>query len=170
MDTKTEDRAAECPVAALIHEAQSLIDAYDAADGAHTKSVWAPKTDETRKVAFRHDAQIEQTFNFLEGVKARATYLKATSARGALFQICLINGLTCDLETYGAGNDNRDADAAEHAINRMLYSLAEFIERETGEKMENACSDYFMGRNINPHEIVAEAMALCQPAKEGARI
>jgi hypothetical protein len=168
MTTKTEDRGAECPVAALIPETQSLIDAYCAADSARLEARRLPKADDVWKPEFRHDDQMSRTHDYLDGVRARASYLKATSARGALFQLCLINALTCDLETYGAENDNRDADAAEHAINRMLYSLAEFIERETGEKVENACGDYFMGRNINPHEIVAEAMALRQRVKEEA--
>ena len=47
----------------------------------------------------------------------------------------------------------------------MLHSVAELIERETGEKMENDSGGYFMTRDLNPREIVVEAMALRQPAK-----
>jgi hypothetical protein len=167
MTDQTEERT-ECPVAALIAEAESLIDAYAAADAAHGEAVRDPKTDERQRAAFRLDTQIKQTFDYLEGVKHRASFLKATSARGALFQLCLINDLTNDLETYGGENDGRDANAAEHAIDRMLYSIAGFIEHETGEKMEDACGDYFMARRIDPHSIVAAAMARAKSDNEGA--
>jgi hypothetical protein len=167
MTDQTEVRA-ECPVAALIAEAESLIDAYAAADAAHGEAVRDPKTDERQRAAFRLDTQIKQTFDYLEGVKHRASFLKATSARGALFQLCLINSLTCDLETYAADEDRGNAIEAEHAIDRMLYSIAGFIEHETGEKMEDACSDYFMSRRLNPHAIVAAAIALAKSDNEGA--
>lgn len=167
MIDQTEERA-ECPVAALIAEAESLIDAYAAADLAHGEMIRDPKTDERQIAAFRHDTQIKLTFDYLEGVKARASYLNATSARGALFQLCLINSLTSDLEAYAADEDRRNAIEAEHAINRMLYSIAGFIEHQTGEKMEDACSDYFMARRINPHAIVAAAMALAKSDNEDA--
>ena len=167
MTDHTEERA-ECPVAALIAEADSLIDAYAAADAAHGEAVRDPKTDERQRAAFRHDTQIKLTFDYLEGVKHRASFLKATSARGALFQLCLINSLTSDLETYAADEDRGNAIEAEHAITRMLYSIAGFIEHETGEKMEDACGDYFMSRRLNPHAIVAAATALAKSDNEGA--
>ena len=165
MTDQTEERA-ECPVAALIPEAESLIDAYAAADAAHSEAVRDPKTDERQRAAFRLDTQIKLTSVYLEGVKHRASYLKATSARGALFQLCLINALTCDLETYAADEDSGNAAEAEHAINRMLYSIAGFIEHETGEKMEDASGDYFMARRINPHRIVAAALARAKSEDE----
>ena len=147
MNTDQTEERAECPVAALIAEAESLIDAYAATDAAHGEAVRDPKTDERQAAAFRLDSQQQQTFDYLEGVKARASYLEASSARGALFQLCLINSLTSDLETYAPDEDRRNVIEAEHAISRMLYSIAGFIERETGEKMEDACSDYFMARS-----------------------
>jgi hypothetical protein len=167
MKTEPENRA-ECPVAALIPEAESLIDAYAATDAAHGEAVRDPKTDERQRAAFRLDIQIKLTFDYLDRVKHRASFLKATSARGALFQLCLINALTCDLETYAADEDRGNAAEAEHAIDRMLYSIAGFIEHETGEKMEDACSDYFMARRLNPHAIVAAALALAKSDNEGA--
>lgn len=165
MTDQTKERA-ECPVAALIPEAESLIDAYAATDAAHGEAVRAPETDERKRAACRLDTQIKMTFDYLEGLKHRASFLEATSARGALFQLCLINSLTCDLETYAADENRSNAIEAEHAIDRMLYSIAGFIEHETGEKMEDACSDYFMARRINPHRIVAAALARAKAEDE----
>jgi hypothetical protein len=166
MTDQTKERA-ECPVAALIPEAESLIDAYAAADAAHGEAVRDPKTAERQRAAFRLDTQIKLTSEYLEGVKHRASFLKATSARGALFQLCLINSLTSDLETYAADEDRGNAIEAENAINRMLYSIAHFIEHETGEKIEDASGDYFMASRINPHRIVAAALARAKSENEG---
>ena len=167
MTDQTEVRA-ECPVAALIAEADSLIDAYASADAAHGEAVRTPETDERKRAAFRLETQEKLTSVYLDGVKHRASFLKATSARGALFQLCLINSLTSDLETYAADEYRGNAIEAEHAITRMLYSIAGFIERETGEKMEDACGDYFMARRIDPHAIVAAALARAKSDNEGA--
>jgi hypothetical protein len=167
MTEHTEERA-ECPVAALIPEAQGLIDAYSVADSADFEARRRPKTDDAEQSRFRHDDQMKKALDYLDGVTARASFLKATSALGALFQLCLINSLTSDLETYAADEDRGNAIEAEHAIDRMLYSIAGFIEHETGEKMEDACSDYFMARRLNPHAIVAAALALAKSDNEGA--
>ena len=93
-------RDAVCPVSALARDAQSLIDRFNAADGAegeaHKKRKDAEQrcAEEDRRNAlaseWKAERQKDQFLDFLDGINSRATYLRTDSARGALFQLALI--------------------------------------------------------------------------------
>ena len=157
----------KCPLEGLITEAQALIDAHDAADSAES-DLTSDDSEAGRAASIRLRTQMDKVLEYLDGVKLRASFLKATSARGALFQLCLINDLAGDLDAYRSKGVTRDPHKAEAAIERMLHSVAGFIERESGQKIEDACGGYFMGRATSPHEVVASVLALRPSDKKEA--
>jgi len=159
---------AQCPVAALADEARRLIDAYAAADEAAL---------EAREDQRKHDhfERVRSTVHkFIYGVVDRATFVQATSAKGALFQLCVLNDLVDDLQALAdpALGERRAGDAEksremEHKVNRVLYSVAGYIESVGGARLEDACSDYWMERRYSPFASVDEAFGLLAAKKTG---
>jgi hypothetical protein len=147
-----------CPVAALADEAQKLIDAKDAAD----------KLDVSEREGER---MMEAASRFLKGVVERSTFMQPKTAKGALFQLCVLSDLVDDLEGcvtskgYRGKMENlttpedREAAALEKTIMRVIHSVAAYIEETADAKLEDACGDYFLSRDLSDHVIVAEALA-----------
>jgi len=152
-----------CPVAALADEAQKLIDAKDAADKASIHSA----TSETKLDAQR---TLDAASRFLKGVVVRATFLRPQSARGALFQLCVISDLVDELEgcvvskgfvegrpeTFPSPHDEK-AGELQKKIARALDSIAGYIEETTGARREDACGDYYIARHLSDHFKLSEA-------------
>jgi hypothetical protein len=152
---------AQCPVAALADEARRLIDAYDAANEAMIDA----EDDQRRESHF--ESVRGAIHKFIYGVVDRATFLQATSGKGALFQLCILNDLVDDLQALAdpALGERREGDAEksremEHKISRVLYSIAGYLENVGDARLEDACSDYWMDRRYNPFVRVDEAFAL----------
>jgi hypothetical protein len=150
----------DCPVAALLPEARQLIGAMDALSDY--------KMPDDRSEQLRQEGYTEAAHLFMDSLKDRASYLQAESALGALFQLAMIHDIANDLET--AGDDGRRYHDIEQAIYRMACSVANFIERSTGARREDACGDYYMSKRIDPHNKIKRALALAEAeaAKEEA--
>jgi hypothetical protein len=147
-----------CPVAALLPEARQLIGAMEVFAEDMTP---ADSGERLRQERFQQAAHL-----FMDSLKDRASYLRAESALGALFQLAMIHDIANDLET--AANDGRRYNDIEQAIYRMACSVATFIERSTGARREDACGDYYMSKRIDPHNTIKRALAFAEAAKEGA--
>jgi hypothetical protein len=169
-----DDIAKSCPVAALADEAQRLIDAYNAVDVAEGAAQSEAPKDLEKKI---HLENINNaTHDYLAGVLDRASFLRATSAKGALFQIGIASSFVGTLDSlvsearrlgdrrppqaYMLVREEEKADSLQKAIDRMLYSIACYIESVGDARLEDACGDYFMSRAVNPHSYVDEAFAM----------
>ena len=93
----TDPNTPACPVAALADEAQRLIDAFNVVDEADTEAA-EDQTMEGKVKKFHIEAIKQATNNFLDGVLDRASVLRATSAKGALFQIGIASSFASSLE------------------------------------------------------------------------
>ena len=157
-----------CPVSALAREAKLLIDRYNAADNIAVEA--AQKIEEANRTGAEEDRrdavtkhtgaqrQMDQCFDFLDGVASRATYLRAESARGALFQLFLISDKINSLSSLVIDeSDRRKANQIEAATDRMLYSVAEFIEHTFGVSPADTCGEFYMSAKLNPHKSINEA-------------
>lgn len=145
-----------CPVAALADEARQLHRAYTAAE----REIF---TDENN---VRLHAMRDAAFAFRLGFENRATFLRATSAKGAMFQLSLLASLIDDLESYAAPAPARADDwrpdatrAAVEKANRLLYSVAGYLEAASGIDLKAAAGDFWMTRRLDPFEHVREAIA-----------
>ena len=146
-----------CPVAALLPEARQLIDAMEVLAEDTTP---ADSGERLRQERFQEAAHL-----FMDSLKDRASYLRAESALGALFQLAMIHDIANDLET--AASDGRRYHDIEQAIYRMACSVATFIEGSTGARREDACGDYYMSKRVDPHNTIKWALAF---AEAGARM
>jgi hypothetical protein len=152
---------AQCPVAALADEARGLIDAHAAAD----EAALVAREDQRRE---SHLESVRSTVHeFIYGVVERATFLQAISAKGALFQLCILYNYVDDLQTLAdpALGERREGDAEksremEHKISRVLYSIAGYIESVGDARLEDACSDYWMDRRYSLFANVDEAFTM----------
>jgi len=147
-----------CPVAALLPEARQLIGAMEAFADDTTP---ADSGDRVRQERFQEAAHL-----FMDSLKDRASYLRAESALGALFQLAMIHDIANDLET--AADDGRRYHDIEQAIYRMACSVANFIEHSMGARREDACGDYYMSKRVDPHNTIKRALAFAEGAKERA--
>lgn len=134
----------ECPVAALALTAKTLIDNHNRLD-LLALSTRGPKCETIKRL---RDDLGDQIFS----VGDSASYLLARSGVGALFQIHLIRNLLEILVSppdHGTAEDEvrRQASAA---IDRMLYSIRDEVERITGDCAEDACSAYYMPKEHAP--------------------
>jgi hypothetical protein len=149
-----------CPVAPLADEAKRLHAAYVAAE-------------ERLDVAVSNIVQLEAArvaaFAFRLGLENRATFLRAASAKGALFQLSLLGSVIDDLAgcippkppTTKAVDDWRP-DAVGAAIdkaNRLLYSVAGYLETSGGIDLEDAIGDFWLARRLDPFDHLREALA-----------
>lgn len=112
-----------CRVAPLATEAQRLIDASAAVDASS-----AAGDIHARDL-------MDLIGEALDGTLARASWLQAESARGALFQL----GVLADVLSL---HDAADPD--KKAANRILQSLAAFIEKSEGVNREDCCGSYYL--------------------------
>ncbi len=158
--TTSENRVTECPVAALADEARALIAGYRAASDALAK-----ETDENKLWHLEHGPQ-SATYDFLKATIDRATYLRALSAKGALFQLCVVSELAEDLEAFAT--PTAEVTRISEKIKRTLHSVSGFIEKATGAGLVDSCSDYFLDPQISDHAKIEEAMALSEAAKASA--
>ena len=97
----------------------------------------------------------------LDGIEKAAAVFPATSAIGAMFHLCLIKE-AADLIASWVPEDSegaRECDKARKALNRMCYSIRDFIVARTGVNPEAGCGDYFMSEKYNPHRLIAAAIA-----------
>ncbi len=103
-----------CPVAVLADEARRLHVAYTAVELELSK-------DENN---VRLEAMRDAAFSFRLGLENRATFLRAASAKGAMFQLSLLASLVDDLESYAAPALAKTApedwrpDAAQAAVDK----------------------------------------------------
>lgn len=131
-----------CPAAALAAEAQRLAHAAYTLDTLHAPSTVGLTASEAELIE-------KATLDWLESVLNRASYVRAKSARGALFQLVV------------AGDIAQSGDYGE-AITRLLNSVADYIEEFTGEKREEACAERFMPRSLNRHKLVERALQIAE--------
>jgi hypothetical protein len=133
--TATERAAAdnERPVVALLTEAEKLIDAHE-----HYEELAA--SDQRASGTTDIPAASVGLHFLLDEIEAHASGLQATSAGGALFQICVASHW---LELISEGEHPGNRDRAE-MLRGVLYSLVTFIESVAGGRNENACREYYM--------------------------
>jgi hypothetical protein len=152
-----------CPVAALADEAYKLIAAKDAADEASIDSATSEEKLEAQRT-------LDAADRFLRGVIERATFLQPESAKGVLFQLCVVSDLVDDLEgcvtekgfiegRLATMSTPQDKEAAKLAkkIGRVLDSIAGYIEATTGARREDACGDYYIARHLSDHAALSGA-------------
>lgn len=154
--------ARPCPVAALADEARQLIDAHIAVD-AEITPIKADYSTQAHK-----DALLQATTTYLDAAMRRASYTQATSAKGALFQLCSIAHHVLDLDDMIIREiDARTPDASK-AIMRLLHSIADFIEETTGANLDEACGDWFMSQQASEPGRLAEALEISKTAQDSA--
>lgn len=143
-----------CRVAQLQQDAAIVINAYglndrkEVAEGADKKSVIL-------------DMRMRVLSEKLDGIEKAATVFPATSPKGALFQLSLIHSLVDLIESWVPDN-SKHADAstdARQAVDRMCYSIRDFIVSMTGANPEDGCGDYYMSERYNPHHLIKDAIA-----------
>jgi hypothetical protein len=123
-----------CPAAALADEARRLIDA---------------DTNIHEQPAAEQDLMQTAVHDFLRAVEDRATFTRAASARGALFPLVVVSDLIEGALSFAEAGQS--LPGAVKRIDRILYSIADFIDRAAGGIPEGAfCGDYFMARRLNP--------------------
>jgi hypothetical protein len=131
----------ECPVAALAHEAAGLRRVIDRLE--RQEAV----LKDSERVAI--GMQIQALYGRFYGIEDQATHLVATSTKGALYQCLVLFSLT---DAWGKGK-------SEHKSKRMLFSLRTFLESAAAERIDGALGAYYMRAIINPHFLIAEALA-----------
>ncbi len=122
----------------------------------------AKETDEDKVWHLEHGPR-SATYDFLKAAIDRATYLRAVSAKGAEFQLCVLSELAEDLE--GLATPTAEVTRIREKIKRTLHSLSGFIEKATGAGLVDSCSDYFLDPEISDHAKIEEAMALSEAAE-----
>jgi hypothetical protein len=122
-----------CPVAALVAEAEKLIEAHNSRE-----ELIAPREGlAEKKEIHTADARLHLRLDELETL---ASSLPATSARGALFQICVASHW---LELM-SDHENSGIERRAKMLERILYSLAMFVENVIGSRREEAWREYYM--------------------------
>jgi hypothetical protein len=142
-----------CRVEQLRQEAAILIMAHAIAD---RKQV----ADRTGKKDVVLTVQMRVLSEKLEGIENAASHFPANSATGALFQLSLIHSMADLIESW-IPEDSERADAgteARKAIDRMCYSIRDFIASKTGANPEDGCGDYYMSESYNPHRLIEDAI------------
>jgi hypothetical protein len=137
-----------CPVAVVAQQARVVVYSMDGAMTSPSKSAGNDMTQQ-RDTALYHR---------LLGLQDYATHLETKTALGAMFQIHQILYLAERIESW-VPEDSERAFACEadlKAIERMVYSLSAFIETTTGANPDDACGEYYMPRDGNPHELARE--------------
>jgi hypothetical protein len=162
--------AEACHVAALVDEARRLIAAYSAADkksfdantafNAAEMSNDKESIEKTRRDEQLYDRMQDQTRAFLDSVEMRSSFVLTKSARGALFQLCVLADFVDELSGHIVPNE--EAKEVAVAMRRLIYSVAGFIEHTTGESCEKACGDFYMSQRLNPFSTVDAALSLIE--------
>lgn len=144
-----------CQVAELAQEAQAVIDAHD-----HVERMENPD--------LKRDLKITALTEKLDGIEMSASYLAAKSAIGAMFQLCLIDNFAELLGSVGPTDSDecREREESREAIRRMCYSVLAYISAESGENPDDACGEYFLSRELNPHQIIEAAISDATRVKE----
>ena len=134
-----------CPVEALSRQADELIKAYGAADRAALTNVGSAGTE----LALWADRIARN----LDAVEAQACQIRATSGRGALFQIHILAMLADRIASWPhEGTPEYRANQKDLKVMlRLLYSIGDVVETATGVSPERACRDYYMPHRMNPH-------------------
>jgi hypothetical protein len=123
-----------CEVAGLARQAAAFIDGID---------------HETEREASGDASCYKQ----LGLVQHHATYVRARSPIGALFQLGVIGDYIGRLSDPGPAWPHTPAET-EAAIERLVGSVMAFIEDTTGARREDACGDYYHSRHLDHHQIV----------------
>ncbi|RTL81907.1 MAG: hypothetical protein EKK29_17295 [Hyphomicrobiales bacterium] len=128
----------------------------------------------------RLEALRDASFLFGLGLENRATFLRAASAKGAMFQLSILASLIGDLRSYAAPalaktvpEDWRpDAPkATSDKATRLLYSIAGYLEAVSGLTLEDAAGDFWMARRFDPFEHLSEALGFAgEEAERGAAV
>jgi hypothetical protein len=137
----------DCPAASLADEAKKLIQISESLDGAITPN---PKIERMNETVSR----------FMEATHERSQFVQAQSGKGALHQIASLRHFVLELEGMAAASDDTRAFQLEAACNRILHSLASFIETTTGAKREDAGADYYLQRTQSPFVLIEEAKTI----------
>ncbi|MGE3266861.1 hypothetical protein [Methylocystis sp.] len=117
-----------CPVAALADEAERLVDAYAAVED-------ASESDE------KVERYIPALSDFLDSIVDHASRERATSAKGALFQVAIASRFVEILESDAL--DNSSEEKIRRAIQRTLRSVAHYIESTGGIRLKDSCARHF---------------------------
>ncbi|HMK89135.1 MAG TPA: hypothetical protein VK446_05825 [Methylocystis sp.] len=118
------------------------------------------KVKDASKEGYDFKLQTDEIHRLKDSTLDRASQFPAASAKGVLFEICIASYYVDDPDALCcSGPSPKQATELKKSIDRMLYSIAAFIEGATGARMEDACSGYFFERRHSPHGAVAKAMA-----------
>jgi hypothetical protein len=131
----------QCPTAALAEETRLVIEAQE-----HFSRVRADAIvrGETRS---RYDPIETLSESILDAAMERASDRRATSARGALFQLCVLAALVEGLEDCACAGDAEGARKKRAEITRILHSVVGFIEAQSDARIEDFHGDYFLPRS-----------------------
>jgi hypothetical protein len=139
----------DCPVAPLVAEARTLANAYRQIEA---RIDWGKADQAGRSVAWdllRN--KLSANYEMQTAVETHASVLAAKSALGALFQLALIKTEAEKIEQLAGHFDQRLAGQGLEKIERMVWSIANFIEAATGVKFSDAHGEWYMYQDSNPH-------------------
>ena len=91
----------------------------------------------------------------IAALEAMAAEIQASSLEGAMVQIMLVHA-EADLM---AASTEESSDAQLRTISKLLYSALAVLERVAGVSREDVASKVYMGRDLDPHALVASAEA-----------
>lgn len=143
--TPTMNESETCPAAALAAEAQRLAHAAYTLDMRHAPSIVGLNATEV-------DLMEKTTLDYLDSVLKRASYVRAKSAHGALFQLVVAADIV----------DSSVEGEAVKSLIRLLDSVADYIEELSGVKREEACAERFMPRYLNRHRLIERALEIAE--------
>jgi hypothetical protein len=127
----------QCPVAPLADEVGKLVEIYRALD-----------EDATRNNDLLMSAVSDRIFGDID----RATLFKAESGVGALLQVVAAADLVDRFHDSG-----ENGEVTKKKVFALLFSVAGYIEKLSGEKLHDPVQDYFMPKRHDPHAKMQEA-------------
>jgi hypothetical protein len=131
----------QCPAAALAEEIRLVIEAQEHFSRARADAIASGKSQS------RYDPIESLSESILDVAMEHASVRRATSARGALFQLCVLAALVEDLEDCACAGDADGARKKRTEITRLLHSVVGFIEAQSEARIEDFHGDYFLPRS-----------------------
>jgi hypothetical protein len=129
----------------------------------------AEQAEEASKLDASAKKAEENLFDHMEAIRAYVPNLRARSVERVLFQLALIRD---SLDGLDDSKGNKIAfDRHVRAVTRMLYSIGRAVEELTGhaERLDGPIGgeraiEYFMSRDLDPHNKIEDFMSKAEAA------
>jgi hypothetical protein len=145
-----------CPVAQLAYEQQALWETHLRLDDQHVNADGVC----TKEMINDRDQRVME---LVEVNEDHASYLRASSFAGALFQMMLAHSDLENLESWLPRDDESGPGHQSYRrARRLLYSAVRQIEAATGHRREGLCGNFYMSALADPLEELNQDVAACQ--------